>query len=126
MNALLSARAVRTLVTIAALAASIAGCATGGTSTPRVLTSQDVPKLAGGWQGHASGPTGGGLPATLTIRPDGTYEIRVGAFVGTGTMEARDGRLVTTSLTTSGLPQNRRVSEAVLVERDDRWVLTGY
>jgi hypothetical protein len=117
---------VRTLVTIVGLGAAVAGCATGGASTPRLVAAQDLPKLAGGWQGNASGPTGGGMPATLTIKPDGTYEMRVGAFSSTGVLEARDGRLTTRSTSTTGVPQSTRVSEAVLVERADRWVLTGY
>jgi hypothetical protein len=113
---------------IGLVAVAMAGCATAGAvGTPMTVQPADLPKLAGGWQGTASsGLTGSNQPASLTIKPDNTYEMRVGAFTATGTVQAKDGRLLVTNTTTTGIPPERRVSDAVVTRRDGRWFITGY
>lgn len=114
-------------VTIVMVLASVAGCATGGAGTPVQIAAADMPKLEGTWQGSASLPGMGGQFGTLTIAPGGkTYQLSGGSITAGGTIEIKDGVLVTTNTSTSGLPPEKRTSQAVLTERGSVWVLTGY
>jgi hypothetical protein len=115
-----------TVLTLGLVLLAAAGCATGGAGTPISITQQDLSKLAGTWQGSGSMPQAGGQFGTLTIRPDGTYDLRAGAITAAGTIQVREGVLVTTNTSTSGLPPEKRVSQAVLTERNGQWVLTGF
>lgn len=117
---------IETLGMIGLVVSAFVGCATGGASTPRAVDAADVPRLAGGWQGYAASASGQQHTALITINRDGTYYGQFGAFTTSGTVQARDGRLVITATATSGIPADKRVSEAVLTERADRWVITGY
>jgi hypothetical protein len=117
----------RAFLAFALLGVAMSGCAsTADVGTPMAVGPDDVRKLAGPWQGYVSGTSGGGHPATLTIKPDGTYDIRGGAFSASGVMQAQDGRLIVTNTATSGIPPEKRVSEAVVTAREGRWVITGH
>jgi len=117
-----------TLVTLVMVMAAMAGCGTTGVAagTPVSMTQADIARLAGTWQGAASMASTQMEHGTLIIRPDGGYEIRAGALVATGTSVVRDGVIYTTNTSTSGLPPEKRTSQAVLTERDGTYVLTGW
>ena len=64
---------------VALLAWAVTGCASQGTQ--KKLTAADAALLPGTWGGTVNPPgTTGIVPATLTIRPDGTYATEAGAF----------------------------------------------
>ena len=125
-DVVLKTRSVWALLVVGAVLVALAGCATTTTSTPMVIGANDVAKLAGSWQGRASGPSSAGYPATLSIKPDGTYELAAGSFTSAGTLAVKDGRLIATNTSSSGIPPEKRVSEAVLTERGEQMVLTGW
>ena len=110
------------------IAGVIAGCsATGGSrGTAKQLTPADLPSLVGTWQGLASPPTGSNTPATLYVRPDGTYTTEAGPFSSTGKFEIVDGRVNFVSTGgTGGLAAGSRMGSAVVTDRDRSWGMVG-
>lgn len=112
------------IVVVVLVAWAIAGCAVKGTQKP--VTAADAPLLRGVWQGDVTSPAGGSFPATLTVRPDGTYSTLAGAFSSTGKIELKDGyvQFVSTS-TTGGLAVGERSGSAALMDRGASWGLVG-
>jgi hypothetical protein len=83
-------------VLIAGIVASLAGCASTGSST--VIPVTDVKSLAGKWAGIADGSGSGQQDyVEMTIREDGTYDVTtsrtIGRYRGTGKIALRDGQL---------------------------------
>ena len=114
------------LVTSAAL-----GCVSTHEAT-RSIGLGDLAPLAGTWQGTASAAQGLSQPATLVINTDGTFTMTGGTggvFMSQGTVQAKDGRIMLTSRSTSGGQTADRVTTAVLSERAEPsqvvQVLTG-
>src|SRR5262245_12027175 len=78
-------RSVSGIAVIVLVAWVIGGCATGtGGGTVRSVTAADGPMLAGVWQGYMAGTTGSSFPATLTVKPDGSYTVQGGAVTAEG------------------------------------------
>jgi hypothetical protein len=113
------------VVMVAVVAWAIAACASSGTA--KKLTPADAALLPGEWQGRVNPPGGTGmLPATLTIRPDGTYTIDAGAFSSMGKAEIKDGFIQFFSTSGTGpLGTGERSGTAVLMDRATRWGLAG-
>jgi hypothetical protein len=105
----------------------VAGCAGGGVGGRIVpVEPGDLPKLAGTWQGTMIFPSGVGYPATLIVRPNGTYTTEAGAFTSQGKAQLKNGRLdFVTSYTSGGLAVDNRTGSASLVDKGDAWGLTG-
>jgi hypothetical protein len=79
-------KGTRSLLVAAIVASALAGCASGGGVSGRVVTLQpsDMAKLAGTWQGTMTNVAGISWPATLTVSPNGTYTRQGGAFTSQG------------------------------------------
>jgi hypothetical protein len=108
----------------ALVALAIAGCATKGTVKP--VTAADAGLLHGVWQGSVTNPAGRSDPATLTVRPDGSYTTQAGAFSSTGSTQLKDGHVqfVSTSMS-GGFAVGERSGSAVLMDRGGSWALVG-
>jgi hypothetical protein len=66
------------------------------------------------------------VPASLTIRPDGTYTTNAGAFSSSGKAEIRDGFVQFMSTAGSGpMGAGDRAGSAVLMDRGSTWGLVG-
>jgi hypothetical protein len=66
------------------------------------------------------------VPASLTVRPDGTYSTEAGAFSTSGKAEIKDGYVQFFSSTGSGsLGLGDRAGSAVMMDRDTSWALVG-
>ena len=110
------------------VAGVIAGCsATGGPAgTVKKLTPADAASLTGTWQGLISPPSGSNVQATLTVKPDGTYQTAAGAFSSTGKLEISDGNVLFMSTGgTGGLAAGQRSGSAVVMDRGSNWGLVG-
>jgi hypothetical protein len=105
---------------------TIAGCA-ASSGTEKKLTAADAGLLPGVWQGRMNPPGGTSMvPATLTIRPDGTYTTEAGAFSSTGKAEIKDGIVHFFSTSGTGaLGPGERSGTAVLKDRTTSWGLEG-
>jgi heat shock protein HslJ len=115
------------LMVAVTVAWALAGCASTSTGTAKKLTAADASLLPGVWQGRVNPPgTTGMVPATLTIRPDGTYTADAGAFSSSGKAEIKDGfvQFMSTSGTGS-LGAGERSGTAVLMDRETTWGLAG-
>ena len=105
------------------IAGLIVGCATAG--TVKEATPADAPLLTGTWQGNLY-PSSGGVPATLTVQPDGTYTIQAAAFFSTGKLEIKNGLVLFVSTGGSGpLGSGERSGSASLMDRTTSWGLVG-
>lgn len=118
-------RTIHELLIVGLIAWAMAGCASQGTA--KKLTSADAALLPGTWSGRVNPPGGTGMvPATLTIRPDGTYSTNAGAFSTSGKAEIRDGYVQFFSTSGSGpTGAGDRNGTAVLMDRDTSWGLEG-
>ena len=106
------------------VAGVIAGCASSG--TVKQLTPADAASLAGTWQGLISPPAGSNQQATLTVKPDGTYQTSGGAFLSTGKLEIVGGHVQFVSTGgTGGLAAGQRSGSAVVMDRSSSWGLVG-
>ena len=116
-------------IVMAVLAAAvIAGCSsTGGPAgTVKQLTPADAASLAGTWQGLISPPSGSNQSATLTVKPDGSYQTTAGAFSSTGKLEIANGHVQFVSTGgTGGLATGQRSGSAVVMDRGSSWGLVG-
>jgi hypothetical protein len=66
------------------------------------------------------------VPASLTIRPDGTYSTDAGAFSTSGKAEIKDGFVQFYSTAGSGpMGAGDRSGSAVLMDRETSWALVG-
>jgi hypothetical protein len=102
---------------IALTMVAISGCASS-TQSAMSLTAVDLPRLAGTWQGTASGAQGLSQPITMRLAADGTYSTEGGVFTARGTAQVKDGKLVLTpATTTGGQAASGQVATASLVER---------
>ena len=111
------ARSARVVLIIAFVAMTAFGCASSGV-TP--MAAQNVPSLAGTWNGWVSLPTGGSTPGTFELSPGGEYVTRAGAFSARGTAQIKDGVVVLVSSGGSGrLGVTERTSTASLGQRAD-------
>ena len=110
---------------VALLAWAVTGCASQGTQ--KKLTAADAALLPGTWGGTVNPPgTTGIVPATLTIRPDGTYATEAGAFSTSGKAQIKDGFVQFFSTAGSGpMGAGDRSGSAVLMDRDTSWALVG-
>jgi hypothetical protein len=89
-NGMAKQRKAHRIIVVALIAWAITGCASQGTQ--KKLTAADAALLPGTWGGRVDPPGGSGMvPASLTIRPDGTYSTNAGAFSTSGKAEIRDG-----------------------------------
>jgi len=113
------------LLVIVLIASALAGCASSGTA--KQLTAADAALLPGMWQGTVNPPgTTGMVPASLTIKPDGTYSTDAGAFSSFGKAEIKDGYVHFFSTSGTGsLAVGERSGTAVLMDRTTSWGLTG-
>src|SRR5262245_20564083 len=104
---------------------AITGCASQGIQ--KKLTPADAALLPGTWGGTVNPPgTTGIVPASLTIRPDGTYSTEAGAYSSAGKAEIKDGFVQFFSTAGSGaLGAGDRSGSAVLMDRDTTWALVG-
>jgi len=110
------------------VAGVIAGCAStsGPAGTVKQLTPADAASLAGTWQGWISPPSGSNRPATLTVTPDGIYQISAGAYSSSGKLEIVNGRVQFLSTGgTAGLAAGSRSASAVVMDRGSNWGLVG-
>lgn len=72
------------------------------------------------------GPSGGGVPGTLDIATDGTYNLNAGAFTSRGLAQVKDGAMILVATGGTGaLAAGERSSTATLGEREGMWVLKG-
>ena len=72
------------------------------------------------------GPSGGAIPGTFDLAPNGTYVMSAGAFSSRGTAQVKDGTVVLVATGGTGaLAAGTRSSTATLGERAGTWVLTG-
>ena len=83
-------------VVIVGIVASLAGCASTGSSTMVPVT--DLKSLAGKWAGVAEGPGSAQQDyVEMNIKADGTYDVTtsrtMGRFRGAGKITLRDGQL---------------------------------
>lgn len=91
-----SLASVLAVVVLVGFAASLAGCASAGPTTP--VTVSDVKSVAGTWKGTVY--QSGFVPdyVTLTIREDGSYDVVSaqpgGRSQGKGKIVISDGRLL--------------------------------
>src|SRR5262245_34557319 len=123
------------VVLAASVAWAIAGCAgstpmsSGG--TVKAVTASDMALLAGTWQGTMSGATGNSFPATVTVKPDGTYLLQGGPFYSQGQAAIKDGRI---DLVASGggtgrgdptMQVTERTASAVLMDEGTNWAVVG-
>ena len=113
------------LLLFALIASVLAGCASSGTT--KQLTAADASLLNGTWQGRVIAPGGSASqPATLTVRPDGTYSVDAGAYSSTGKIEIKDGAVQFVSTSGTGaLAAGDRSGTASLVDRNTSWGLEG-
>lgn len=118
-------RQTHRLLIVTLIASAIAGCASQGTT--KKLTAADAGLLPGTWGGRVNPPGGTGMvPATLTIRPDGTYSTNAGAFSTAGKAEIKDGYVQFFSTAGSGpTGAGDRTGSAVLMDRGTSWGLEG-
>ena len=118
-------RTTHGLLIVALVAWAVAGCASQGIQ--KKLTAADAALLPGTWGGTVNPPgTTGMVPATLNIRPDGTYSTDAGAFSTSGKVDIRDGFVQFISTAGSGpMGAGDRSGSAVLMDRDTSWALMG-
>ena len=109
---------------VALVAALVAGCATSG--TPKQVTAADASLLAGTWQGMLYPGQGGGIQATVIVKPDGSYSTEGGAFLSSGKVEIKDGYVHFISTGGTGpLGSGDRSGSATLMDRGANWGLVG-
>ena len=113
------------LFIVALVALAITGCASQGVQ--KKLTAADAALLTGTWGGTVNPPgTTGMVPASLTVRPDGTYSTNAGAYSSSGKAEIKDGFVQFFSTAGSGgMGAGDRSGSAVLMDRDTTWALVG-
>jgi hypothetical protein len=112
------------IVMVVFVAGLIAGCATQG--TVKQMTAADAGLLTGTWQDNVYPAQGGGSPATLTVKPDGTYETLAAAFSSAGKLELKDGYVHFVSTSATGpLGSGDRSGSAPLMGRGTSWGLVG-
>jgi hypothetical protein len=112
------------IVLVVLVAGVIAGCAAAG--TVKKVTPADAALLPGTWQGNVYPPSGGGVTATMTVKPDGTYTITAAAFSSTGKLEIKDGYVQFMSTSGTGsLALGDRSGSAALMDRSTSWGLVG-
>ena len=121
-------RKVQSIVIAVLVAGVIAGCSatSGPTGTAKQITSADVPALTGTWNGLVSPSSGSNYPATLMIKPDGTYTSSGGAFLSEGKMQIVNGHIQFISTGgTGGMAASERSGSAVVMDRGNSWGLVG-
>jgi hypothetical protein len=113
------------LVVVVLIVSALAGCASSG--TVKRLTAADASMLPGVWQGTVTPPGGSSTqPATLTIRPDGTYSTEAGAYSSAGKFEIKDGAVHFFSTSGSGgMGAGNRSGTESLMDRTTTWGLEG-
>ena len=113
------------LLIVALVVWAVTGCASQGVQ--KKLTAADAGLLPGTWGGTVNPPgTTGMVPASLTIRPDGTYSTDAGAFSSSGKAEIKDGFVQFISTAATGpINVGDRAGSAVLMDRDTSWALVG-
>jgi len=113
------------LLLFALIASVLAGCASSGTT--KQLTAADAALLTGTWQGRVIAPGGtASQPATLIVKPDGTYSVDAGAYSSTGQIEIKNGAVHFVSISGTGaLAAGDRSGTASLVDRNTSWGLEG-
>ena len=114
---------------LAVLVAALAlGCASTGPS--KTVGPNDLPSLAGRWDGTLTLPSGRSERGTMTLSPGGEYVVMAGSFSAGGQAHVREGGLLFVNATTTGgggAVTGPRVSSATLSQRPDgSLVLTGY
>jgi len=82
--------------TVVGFAASVLGCASAGPLTPVAVS--DIKSVAGKWSGVVYSSSSQPEAVELTIREDGSYDVRslqtIGASRGRGKIVIREGRLI--------------------------------
>lgn len=122
------AKTILGLLIAAVVVSAIAGCASDMGMGGRVVQVEpgDMAKLAGTWQGTVIFPSGVSYPATLLVRPDGTYTTEAGAFTSKGTTQLKNGRFdFISTYTSGGLSVDNRTGSATLVDKGSSWGLVG-
>ena len=108
---------------IVLVAGLVAGCASSG--TVKKLTPADASLLAGIWQGYVYPAQGNGYSATLTVSPDGSYNLLAGAFSSQGKAEIRNGDVHFASGSATGPVPGDRSGDATLMDQGSNWGLVG-
>ena len=101
----------------------VAGCATRGTA--KRVTPADASLLTGTWEGWLYPADGDGYSATLTISPDGTYDLLAGAFSSQGKAQITDGYVHFVSSFATGPAPGDRSGDATLMDKGSTWGLVG-
>jgi hypothetical protein len=123
---MMCARKVSTCL-FAALVVLVAGaCASSSQTSPAAsaVTQPDVAMLAGSWQGFAKG-TGGSMPVTVKVLPDGTYASTIGASSGNGTFSIQNGSIVTMGHLSGSAFGSEGRGTATLQQKKGRLTLLG-
>jgi hypothetical protein len=107
----------------------VVGLGCGGVTLTKRIGPNDLPSLAGKWDGTVILPTGRGVPGALDLSPSGDYSVVAGDFIARGTAQVTDGALTLVPTTTYGAGAavgDSRSSVATLSQRPDgSLVLTG-
>jgi hypothetical protein len=113
---------MRSLIIASVLIVSLSACAS--TPGPTVVAVEDVPALAGTWQGWLVTERGFTL-VTFAIHPDGSFEVTAPLVRATGVLVVTDGRLRfdgTGPWRGTLEPDGTGERRALRIERDDRLV----
>ena len=95
------------------------GCATTGGAS-RTIGPNDLPSLAGKWNGTLTLASGTSTQGTLDMAPSGDYTVQAAGFSAAGRAQVRDGNLtLVPSATSGGGTVGQRSSVASLSERSD-------
>jgi hypothetical protein len=111
---------MRSLVTASILIAALAGCASA--PAPASVSVEDVPALAGKWQGWLVTERGFSL-INFDIHADGSFEVSAPFVRATGLLVVTDGRLRfdgTGAWRGTLVPEGTGGRRALRLERDDR------
>lgn len=97
-------------------------------SAQQALPAQDVQSLAGKWVGWLTPTSGGNIPVTVQVAPDGSYTSTIGSTIGKGMIQMdagklmAEGQLITGSRTAeAGVGR----SQLNLVNKDGKQMMTG-
>jgi hypothetical protein len=116
-NGLRSCCSVLTIAALVGFGASLMGCASAGPVTPVAVS--DVKSVAGTWKGMVYRSGVAPDQVTLTIRDDGSYDVKsvqpIGTSQGSGKIAISEGRLLFEGLKGSGTGVLQRNSEGDLV-----------
>lgn len=106
---------------IGVFAVAAVGCATTGGAS-RTIGPNDLPSLAGKWNGTLTLASGTSTQGTLDMAPSGDYTVQAAGFSAAGRAQVRDGNLTLVPSATSGgggARTGERSSVASLSERSD-------